>query len=218
MATGKIKQWLGDRGFGFIADDLGGDVFFHINNSPDLKGKEDSLVSGAKVGFEKRKTPKGLAAYNVRFQGSPSSKPAPPSDKSEDYFHNPYTFIPSPPRQDAIKLGGFAGDFDPLKCGLNHASLQTDLWTGHLPIKLTTVTPLVLPKTEGEERLSTEHQVYDTLDHLPESSLRGMLRSAYEVVTNSRYGCFRNEDRLAYRMGRKKQNIKKVRPIFSTHH
>ena len=34
----------------------------------------------------------------------------------------------------------------------------------------------------------------------PESSLRGMLRSAYEVVTNSRYGCFSNPDRLAYRM------------------
>ena len=27
-----------------------------------------------------------------------------------------------------------------------------------------------------------------------------MLRSAYEVVTNSRYSCFRNDDRLAYRM------------------
>lgn len=129
--------------------------------------------------------------------------------KTEDYFHNPYTFVPSPPRQDAINLGGFASDFDPLKCDLKHASLQTGLWTGHLPIKLTTITPLVLPKTEGEERSSTEHQTYDTLDHLPESSLRGMLRSAYEVVTNSRYGCFRNDDRLAYRMGRKKTKYQK---------
>ena len=217
MATGKIKTWFGDRGFGFIADDAGGeDRFFHIDNSPDLQGKKDSLVTGAKVVFEKRETPKGPAAHNVRLQGSPSPKPAPSSSKSDDYFHNPYTFVPSPPRQDAIKSGGFAGDFDPLKCGLNHASLQKDLWTGHLPIKLTTVTPLVLPKTEGEERSSTKHQTYDMLNHLPESSLRGMLRSAYEVVTNSRlrgmlrsayevvtnsrYGCFLNDDRLAYRM------------------
>lgn len=184
-------------------DDAGGDIFFHINNSQAIKGKEGDLVSGAKVVFETRKTPKGLAAYNVRLQDSPSSKPGSTTITS---FFNPYTFIPSPPRQE---LGGFAGDFDPLKCGLNHATLQKDLWTGHLPIKLTTVTPLVLPKTEGEERSSTEHQTYDTLDHLPESSLRGMLRSAYEAVTNSRYGCFRNDDRLAYRMGKKKEKYPK---------
>ena len=206
MAKGKIK-WFGDRGYGFIADDAGGEIFFHINDSQAIKGKEGDLVSGAKVVFETRETPKGLAACNVRLQGAPSLKPTPPIN--DDSFHNPYTFIPSPPRQE---LGGFAGDFDPLKCGLNHATLQKDLWTGHLPIKLTTVTPLVLPKTEGEERLSTkhqEHQTYDTLNHLPESSLRGMLRSAYEVVTNSRYGCFQNNDRLAYRMGRKKEKYPK---------
>ena len=205
MATGKIKNWIGDKGYGFIADDAGGEIFFHINDSQAIKGKEGDLVSGAKVVFETRETPKGLAACNVRLQGAPSSKPTPPIN--DDSFHNPYTFIPSPPRQE---LGGFAGDFDPLKCGLNHATLQKDLWTGYLPIKLTTVTPLVLPKTEGEKRLSTEqHQTYDTLNHLPESSLRGMLRSAYEVVTNSRYGCFQNNDRLAYRMGKKKEKYPK---------
>ena len=106
-------------------------------------------------------------------------------------------------------MGGFAGDFDPLKHGLSHESLKPDLWTGHLPIKLTTVTPLILPKTEGEERSSTEHQTYDVLNRLAESSLRGMLRSAYEVVTNSRYGCFKNDERLPYRLGKKKTKYEK---------
>lgn len=114
-------------------------------------------------------------------------------------FHNPYTFVPSPPR-DEIKAGEFAGDFNPLEQGLDHASLKPNLWTGHIPIKLTTVTPLVLLKDDGRERDPKDHQIYDVYDHIPESSLRGMLRSAYEVVTNSRYACFRNEDRLAYRM------------------
>ena len=76
------------------------------------------------------------------------------------------------------------------------------MWTGHIPIKITTVTPLVLLKDDGRERDTTNHQTYDVHDCIPESSLRGMLRSAYEVVTNSRYSCFGNEhkERLAYRM------------------
>ena len=118
------------------------------------------------------------------------------TDDEHDYFHNPYTFVYTPPRA----ASGFAGDFDPLKQGLDHATLKEGYWTGHIPIKLTTVTPLVLLKNDGTERDPKKHQVYDVLDFLPESSLRGMLRSAYEVVTNSRYACFSNGDRLAYRM------------------
>ena len=123
------------------------------------------------------------------------------TDKEHESFHNPYTFVASPPR-DRIKQGEFAGDFDPLACDsdLGHAALGSNLWTGHIPIKLTTVTPLVLLKDDGRERNPREHQIYDVFDRIPESSLRGMLRSAYEVVTNSRYGCFSNDDRLAYRM------------------
>ena len=118
------------------------------------------------------------------------------TDDEHDYFHNPYTFVPTPPRP----ASGFAGDFNPLKQGLDHATLKEGYWTGHIPIKLTTVTPLVLLKNNGTERDPKKHQIYDVLDFLPESSLRGMLRSAYEVVTNSRYACFSNGDRLAYRM------------------
>ncbi len=212
METGKINKWIKDKGYGFIVDDLGEDVFFHINSSQALKGKEESLVEGAVVVFDKRPSPRHEDRYeakNVRLQDRMVSSTAqeavessPSSAETHDYFYNPYTFVPSPPRQDAIKVGGFAGDFDPLKHGLSlsHESLKPDLWTGHLPIKLTTVTPLVLPKTDGEERSPTEHQTYDVLNRLAESSLRGVLRSAYEVVTNSRYGCFSNDDRLAYRM------------------
>ena len=92
--------------------------------------------------------------------------------------------------------------FDPLKHNppLDHASLKEGLWTGHIPIKITTVTPLVLLKDDGRERKPSEPQKYDVHSRIPEPSLRGMLRNAYEVVTNSRYSSFRNDDRLAYRM------------------
>lgn len=219
MKTGKIKTWINDRGFGFITDALGEDVFFHINNNQELRGKEDFLVEGAVVVFDKRPSSRRKGQYeatNVRLQDRIVSsatqeavESSPSNAETHDQFHNPYTFVPSPPREDAISTGGFSGDFDPLEHGLSHESLKPNLWTGHLPIKLTTVTPLVLPKTEGEERSSDKHQTYDMLNHLPESSLRGMLRSAYEVVTNSRYSCFKNDEQLAYRLGRQKTTYEK---------
>lgn len=224
METGKIKKWFKDKGFGFIVDELGKDVFFHISGSQELRGKEESLVEGAIVVFDKRPSSRHKGQYeakSVRLQNRTSGSHPVASAAQEavesssssaeirDHFHNPYTFVPSPPRQDAISASGFSGDFDPLEHDLSHESLKPDLWTGHLPVKLTTVTPLVLPKTEGEERSSDKHQTYDILNHLPESSLRGMLRSAYEVVTNSRYSCFKNDEQLAYRLGRQKTTYEK---------
>ena len=192
MAKGKIKSYWSDKKFGFIADDAGGrDVFFHVNASIALRDNESSLIPGARVNFERRPSQrkKGSSeAYNVRVQ---------PDSSSSDFFHNPYTFIPSPPRRH-IQQNLFAGDFDPIASGLTHDTLGTSLWTGHLPIKLTAVTPLLLLDADTSERASIKP--CNTLDHLPESSLRGMLRNAYETVTNSRYACFRNDDRLAYRM------------------
>ncbi|RKU34903.1 TIGR03986 family CRISPR-associated RAMP protein [Candidatus Poribacteria bacterium] len=191
MATGQIKNWFSDRGFGFITNDAGGpDIFLHITAVQE--NEREFLGRGRKVDFDIQRTDRGLRASNVRLQVVQESKAA----SDEAHFHNPYTFVPTPPRPSS----GFAGDFNPLKKGLDHASLKKDLWTGHIPIKLTTVTPLVLLKSDGEERDTRKHQTYDVLDYIPESSLRGMLRNAYEVVTNSRYACFRNDDRLAYRM------------------
>ena len=137
--------------------------------------------------------------------GQIKSKSPLDSSQNNSPFHNPYTFIPTPPREKAVENGGFAGDFSPLKCGLDHATLKEGCWTGHIPIELTTVTPLVLLDAGGEDRLSDTHQTYDVLNRIPESSLRGMLRSAYEVVTNSRYGNFSKDEPLEYSAGPKKR-------------
>lgn len=207
MATGSIK-WFGKKGFGFIVDDEGQEVFFHIGNSPALRGKENSLVQGTVVEFDKRPSSKKgkdgtFEAHNVALRETPRSlqtlSATEESQPTTSHFHNPYTFVPTPPRGH-IAPDQFAGDYDPVMRCLTHSSLQPELWTGRLPIKLTTVTPLLLPDVGDKERKATEHQIYDMLYYLPESALRGMLRSAYEVVTNSRYISFRNSDRLAYRM------------------
>ena len=200
MATGRIKTWK--KTFGFIVDDSGGpDAYIHINDVQ--HSDRNAIGKDSQVEFEKGPSkkfpddPTKLQAYKVRLQTSASAtgEAAQAGGEQHDYFHNPYTFVQTPPRPS----NGFAGDFNPLKHGLDHASLKNNLWTGHIPIKLTTVTPLILLKSDDEDRSTNPHQT-DVLDHLPESSLRGMLRSAYEIVTNSRYGCFSNDNRLAYRM------------------
>ena len=63
MHTGKIKKLVLDKGFGFIADTDGNEVFFHKNS---LIGIEFSnLIGDEDVQFEVQKTPKGLNAVDV---------------------------------------------------------------------------------------------------------------------------------------------------------
>jgi CspA family cold shock protein len=69
MATGQVKWFNSEKGFGFIAPDEGGkDVFVHRSNVPDL-GWDDELREGETVEFDVEKTPKGLSAQNVRRMG-----------------------------------------------------------------------------------------------------------------------------------------------------
>ena len=185
------------KGFGFVEMETQADGEKAIE---ELDGQEmmgrPLKVNPARPREQRRGRRQGHRIQNNPDQASESS-PEKTQDSSPEnkFFHNPYTFVPTPPRGH-IKRGKFAGDFNPLKKNLNHSSLQPKLWTGYIPIKLRTVTPLVLPDAGGEERSSKEHQKYNVLDRIPESSLRGMLRSAYEVVTNSRYGRFSKNDPL----------------------
>lgn len=64
MHTGKIKKLVRERGFGFISDTDGSEVFFHKNN---LVGSEfDSLNGDEEVEFEVEKSAKGPSAINVK--------------------------------------------------------------------------------------------------------------------------------------------------------
>jgi len=65
MHTGKIKKLVRDRGFGFISDTDGREVFFHqssLNETTFTALQEDQ-----KVEFDVEKSDKGPRAINVKI-------------------------------------------------------------------------------------------------------------------------------------------------------
>ena len=63
MAQGTVKWFNADKGFGFICNDEGGDVFVHHTA---IKGEGyRSLDEGQKVSFDVTQGPKGPQASNV---------------------------------------------------------------------------------------------------------------------------------------------------------
>jgi len=64
MATGTVKFFNADKGFGFISREQGDDVFVHFSN---IQGEGyKSLEEGQKVEFDVAPGRKGEEAQNVR--------------------------------------------------------------------------------------------------------------------------------------------------------
>lgn len=145
---------------------------------------------------------KGKAFESTHIVATPTANPghiSPSSPTRAGNFHNPYNFIPSPPRKtDDPELGDHAP--------VGHGRYHQDYWSGRIAVKLTTVTPLLIPDAANATE-ENNHKTYpirmtkDGKPNLPPTSVKGMLRSAYESITNSRFGIFEeHSDRLAYRM------------------
>jgi CspA family cold shock protein len=64
MATGRVKWFNDAKGFGFITQESGEDVFVHFSAVVATGFK--SLAEGDQVEFEVTRGPKGLQATNVR--------------------------------------------------------------------------------------------------------------------------------------------------------
>jgi len=126
-------------------------------------------------------------------------------------FHNPYNFVRTPDRTEVLK-DLFAGDHDPSdpKYQENHSRYWAERYTGVIPVRLRTQTPLFITNPETRRKMERDrekeerkaHYIYDCLEYIPATALKGMLSSAYEIVTNSRYRVFgkrQHKKRLGYR-------------------
>ncbi len=123
------------------------------------------------------------------------------NQQQQPAFHNPYNFVPSLPRDKIINND--LGDHEPI----GHHAYHDNHYSGWLEVELTTATPLLIPDAAQVSTNRDEHKTFPVrvdangVPYLPPTSIKGMLRSAYEIVTNSRFGVFeKHEDRLAYRM------------------
>ena len=65
MATGTVKWFSDDKGYGFIEPDDGGKDLFVHHTAIAASGFK-SLAEGAKVVYEEEQGPKGPNAVNVR--------------------------------------------------------------------------------------------------------------------------------------------------------
>jgi cold shock protein len=66
MQTGTIKNWMVDRGFGFVRPDQSGpDIFVHVKN---VEGRPSELFCGDRVQFDIGTNPRSgkPEAQNVR--------------------------------------------------------------------------------------------------------------------------------------------------------
>lgn len=123
-------------------------------------------------------------------------------------FHNPYNFVPAVPRPNETL--GELGDHEPS----GHDRFHAELLSGKLCVKMTVETPLLLMDTTKVE-VQESNSTYAKKDHktfpvrvgaggkpdINPTAIKGMLRSAYEAVTNSRLSVFQKHDeRLAFRM------------------
>ncbi len=64
MATGTVKWFNAEKGYGFISQTDGADVFVHFS-AIDMTGYKN-LEEGQQVEFEVQQGPKGLQAASVR--------------------------------------------------------------------------------------------------------------------------------------------------------
>lgn len=128
-----------------------------------------------------------------------------------DKFHNPYNFIPALPRTTA--QGTELGDREPDK----HDRYHPERYSGRITVTMTTETPLLIP--DAARATGTDHKTYplrvvNGKPYLAPTSIKGMLRSEYEMITNSRLSVFsHHDDRLAYRWTTNITNIRPARVI-----
>ena len=216
MAEGRIKWFNGNKGYGFIERKGEDDLFIHINQWCGPLGSEPR--EGDRVTFEVGPGRKGkLKAKDARPVGIEPVRPVKetrrkvtPTRPGGYCFLNPYNFV-RPLSQSRLE-GDVLGNCPPPP----HDRYVDGLLTGRITCKVTAVTPLFVSDSHDVKGKVGEHRSFrfftyeeDENDEgkrkpaLPASSLRGMIRSVFETVTNSCFAVF-TDKRLSYRFNPRK--------------
>ena len=146
-------------------------------------------------------------AAHEKARGEPYASPAAWNGSARTgHFHNPYNFVPSPegtpPVADASNWHDTGNNRLGHHAPVGHHAYHADLWSGCLTLQLTVKTPLVMLDTARKTPVqgATDHWLYPVLKDarnnpaIPVTSFKGVLRSAYEAITNSRMGVFTGHD------------------------
>jgi CRISPR-associated protein (TIGR03986 family) len=204
MAEGTVKWFDPKKGYGFIEQDDGDDVFVHINQWCGPAGSEPR--EGDRVAFSvgPGRKPGEVEAKEVRPYGTEPVKPAqqtrkrPPSSRREDgAFLNPYNFVRALSKKRP--KGHILGDCPPPP----HDRYIPGLLTGCITCRVKAVTPLFVSDSHDVRGKVREHRSFRFFTYeneegkkepaLPASSLRGMIRSVFEAVTNSCFAVLANK-------------------------
>jgi CRISPR-associated protein (TIGR03986 family) len=165
-----------------------GEAFAAPRPQPPAGGQRREQQGGRKTQGGGRPEPQG---QSQRAHQRPAPRPA---------FHNPYNFVPAPPR--AVNDPEL-GDREPA----GHHCYHANRVSGVIRVTMTLKTPLLLPDAGCVVEGANDHKTFpvrldaDGKPLVALTGIKGMLRSAYEAVTNSRMAVFvGHEDRLADRM------------------
>lgn len=70
-ASGKLKFFSDEKGYGFIIPDLGGpDVLLHRSKLPIDGPSITTLAIGTPLTFDTEETPRGLRATNIKWRAA----------------------------------------------------------------------------------------------------------------------------------------------------
>jgi len=187
VIRGRINRWNGKYGF-IILEGQHIDTFFHKDDTPGLT--ENDLREGLEVTCEVRQQGGKSRAINVRAI-------VPPVQPQGEYrFLNPYNFVrflneptilPTTPITQQL-LG---------RC----MPPPHDRWvglSGQLICKLTADSLLFVSDSERVEERQNGHKAYsffqlDGKAAIPATTLRGVIRSVFEAVTNSCLSSFQED-------------------------
>ena len=190
-----------NHGIGKVKGDDGKNYKFN-RKTRFLSGNADAAQRFQRIEFE----PDGSWISNVKllneFQKTEPSPDTQEFSQKEKYrFLNPYNFVRNieNPRPSGELFG-------------NAPPIPHDRYTGlsgKINCTLENTTPLFIADSHaiegkpGEHRLFQFFKVWDEdnnlVEAIPATSLRGMVRSVFEAVTNSCYGVFDAERQLEYR-------------------